>query len=183
MAIAVCAAIAAAALFGGAGAANAGSGGVSPPVGSGPTVPGSKAKLRKDGSAVPPKSAPLAVKRAILAANKIKDKPYRHDGGHGSWYGRGYDCSGSVNFVLGKPGARLIKRPDKVSGDYATYGRKGRGKWITVYGNGGHVFAIIAGLRWDTSNPDRSSGPSWSRNKKYGFNNVARSAARHPLGL
>ncbi len=163
----------------------AGSGGVNTGGGSG-TVPGSKAKLKRNGQAVPPANAPARVKRAIRAANKIEDKPYRRgDGGHGSWGGKGYDCSGAVNYVLGKPGARVLKSPTMVSGDYARWGKRGKGKWITVYGDGEHVFAIIAGLRWDTSNPgaDHGKGPSWSRDIGYGYSNVPRSAARHPRGL
>jgi len=162
-----------------AGEAVAGGGGIS----TGGFVAGDKAKLRSNGQAVAPASAPWRVKRAIAAANEIEDKPYAHDGGHGSWSGSGYDCSGAVNYVLGRPGARLIDSPTLVSGDYAGWGRRGKGNWITVYGNGGHVFAVIAGLRWDTSNPDRSSGPSWSRDISYGFNNVSRTAARHPRRL
>ena len=31
------------------------------------------------------------------------------------------------------------------------WGLKGKGTWITVYTNPGHAFAVIAGLRLDTS--------------------------------
>ena len=31
------------------------------------------------------------------------------------------------------------------------WGERGRGSWITVYTNPGHAYAVIAGLRLDTS--------------------------------
>ena len=44
------------------------------------------------------------------------------------------------------------------------WGGGGAGSWVRIYANKEHVFAIIAGLRWDTSyseDGDRS-GPGWS---------------------
>lgn len=159
----------------------AASGGVS--TGAQQTVPGDKAKLKRNGKAVPPANAPARVKRAIRAANRIDNKPYVWGGGHARWKSRGYDCSGAVSYVLGPRGARLIKRP-MTSGDFSRWGRKGKGRWITVYGDSDHVFVVIAGLRFDTSQPDDGeSGPGWSRNVKLGFRNVARKAARHKVGL
>jgi len=66
---------------------------------SGPTVPGSKARLRF-GRASAPAKAPLPVKRAIWAANQLRKKPYRYGGGHQSFADSGYDCSGTVSYVL-----------------------------------------------------------------------------------
>ena len=43
------------------------------------------------------------------------------------------------------------------------WAKKGKGKWITVYARGGHTFAMIAGLRWDTSGNERGSGPRWHK--------------------
>ncbi len=143
------------------------------------TVPGSKAKLRANGKAIAPAAAPRRVKRAIKAANKIDDKPYKWGGGHSSWRDRGYDCSGAVSYVLGPKGARLLDRP-MASGGFANWGRKGKGKWITWYGDSSHAFVVIAGLRFDTSQPDdRESGPGWSKDVSKGFANVSRRAARH----
>ena len=51
---------------------------------SGPTVPGPVAFLRR-GVAYAPANAPLAVKRAIWAANQLRSKPYRWGGGHASF--------------------------------------------------------------------------------------------------
>lgn len=143
------------------------------------TVSGDKAKLRANGKAIAPASAPRRVKRAIEAANKIDDKPYKWGGGHGSWRDSGYDCSGAVSYALGQKGARLLDSP-MASGGFANWGTKGKGKWITWYGNSGHVFVVIAGLRFDTSQPDdRESGPGWSKDISKGFANVSRRAARH----
>src|SRR5688572_7935198 len=59
-----------------------------------------KATLTPGGHAVPPASAPPAVKAMIRAANHIRHRPYRWGGGHRNWNSRGYDCSGSVSYVL-----------------------------------------------------------------------------------
>ena len=32
-----------------------------------------------------------------------------------------------------------------------SWGHRGKGRWISVYANSGHAYAVIAGLRWDTS--------------------------------
>src|SRR5262249_43480011 len=81
-------------------------GGISTP---GPDVPhGSKAKI-VDGDAVPPADAPPRVVRAIEAANKIDNKPYKWGGGHGKWNDKGYDCSGAVSYML--HGANMLDSP------------------------------------------------------------------------
>jgi cell wall-associated NlpC family hydrolase len=127
------------------------------------------------GVAVAPADAPLAVKLAIAAANHIRHKPYIWGGGHGSFQARGYDCSGSVSYVLHAAG--LLSFPE-VSGALAHWGVKGDGKWITVYANAGHAFVIIAGLRFDTSGQGQS-GPRWRPEPRWlrGFHR------RHPAGL
>ena len=154
-------------------------GGVTPgdttPIGSTPstpTVPGTKA-LIKAGIAYAPAAAPAAVKQVIWSGNKIRNLPYVWGGGHASWLARGYDCSGSVGFAL--HGAGLI-RQSMVSGEMASWGDSGRGSWITVYANGGHVFMTVAGLRFDTSgaHPNR-----WQTAMRSGSGY----AARHPRGL
>src|SRR5712692_3782570 len=66
---------------------------------SGPTVSGSAARLRF-GQAAAPANAPLAVKRAIWAANQLRSKPYRYGGGHRSFSDCGYDCSGTVSYAV-----------------------------------------------------------------------------------
>ena len=146
-------------------------------------APVRKARLRPNGKAVPPEGAPAAVRRAIRAANRIDRRRYCWGGGHGRWRSRCYDCSGAVSYVLGPHGAGLIRRP-MTSGELRRWGRRGKGRWITVYANRRHAFLVIAGLRFDTSQPDDGrSGPGWSKDVRKGFVNVPRKAARRPPGL
>src|SRR6266513_2872248 len=141
---------------------------------SGLVVSGKVARLHR-GRAAAPKRAPVAVKRAIWAANQLGSKPYRYGGGHKSFEDRGYDCSGTVSYALGAAG--LIRSPMS-STEFRIYGQRGRGKWITVYAREGHTFAVIAGLRLDTTPWDNSSNwaPRWQTTERLprGFE------ARHP---
>ena len=93
----------------------------------------------------------------------------------GRWLARGYDCSGSVSFAL--HGAGLLDGP-LVSGDFARWGAAGPGSWVTIYANGGHVFMIVAGLRFDTSG-QRESGSRWQAAPR----RVRGFKVRHPVGL
>jgi hypothetical protein len=151
------------------------------------TAPGSAARLLPDGTAAAPADAPEPVKRAIWAANRLQDKPYKYGGGHAKIEDTGYDCSGTVSYALIHAG--LLKSP-LPSGPFMRWGEPGRGRWITVYANGGHAYAVIAGLRLDTSvygyrttrRVARSAlerGPRWRATARpaRGF------AARHPDGL
>lgn len=144
----------------------------------GPTVPGSKARLH-GGQAAAPEDAPIAVKRAIWAANQLRSKIYRYGGGHASFVDNAYDCSGTVSYMLG--GAGLIKSPMS-SSDFRRFGERGHGKWITVYARNGHTFAVIAGLRLDTTpyvTGRERWKPAWQPTPRMpsGFD------ARHPVGL
>jgi hypothetical protein len=136
------------------------------------TAPTEKAYLGSDGMAVAPASAPAEVRAIIEAGNAIATKPYKYGGGHARWNDSGYDCSGSVSYVLHAAG--LLSRP-LVSGLLASrWGLPGTGSWITVYANRSHTYAMIAGLRFDTSAVGESvrqgSGPRW------------RTTIRSPLG-
>ena len=138
---------------------------------------GETAALGSDGLAVAPAGAPDAVKGVIAAANSIVGTPYVWGGGHGSFESSGYDCSGAVSFALN--GGGLISSPMDSTG-LTTWGEPGTGNWITVYGNSGHAFAVIAGLRWDTSGTG-GSGPKWSTDA--GYQDESAFVARHPSGL
>ena len=127
-----------------------------------------------NGRAIAPMDAPAAVRKAIAAANKIRTQPYIYGGGHGRWWDRGYDCSGAVSFAL--HGGRLLSSP-LPSGSLMRWGAAGAGRWITVYANAGHAYAVIAGLRWDTSGTG-GSGPSWQTEQRSSAGYVA----RHPTG-
>ena len=121
---------------------------------------GKTARLRF-GRAAAPKNAPLQLKRAVWAANQLRSKPYRYGGGHKSFDDHGYDCSGTISYVLAAAG--LIASPMS-STEFRSYGERGMGKWITVYAREGHTFAVIAGLRLDTTPYDHYSGkwaPRW----------------------
>jgi hypothetical protein len=127
-----------------------------------PTVPGLTAKVIR-GVAYAPASAPIQVQRAIWAGNVIRLKPYVYGGGHGTWNDTGYDCSGSVSYVLHAAGLMRIAHD---SSDFMTWGKSGEGQWITVYTNPGHAFVEIAGIRLDTSaegdaHVASGSGPRW----------------------
>ena len=150
-----------------------------PPIlssGSRPIISGNRAILR-NGVAYAPSRAPLNVQNAIWAVNTLRRKPYIWGGGHGSFYDRGYDCSGTVSFALHSAGLLPTPLP---SSDFLRYGERGRGRWITVYSRRGHTFAIIAGLRLDTTDLRYGGdvGPRWyvEGRDTSGF------AARHPTG-
>jgi hypothetical protein len=138
-------------------------------------TPTAKAKLLSTGELIPPKSAPPRVVAVIEAANKIRTKPYIWGGGHARWWDRGYDCSGSVSFAL--HGGEFIESP-MPSGPMEKWGLAGLGRWITVYANPGHAYAVIAGVRWDTSGDSSGTGPRWHEDllSNAGF------VARHPAG-
>lgn len=136
---------------------------------------GRTAKL-ENGLAYAPKKAPLAVKRAIAAGNRLQGKPYKWGGGHARLNDSGYDCSGSVSYVLREAG--LLKGQMPSSG-YFSYGKKGEGDWITVYVRPGHVFMTVAGLRLDTGWGSDRTGPRWHTRTRPGKGHVM----RHPAGL
>lgn len=137
-------------------------------------VPGKSTKL-VNGKALIPKSAPYKVKRAIAAANRIAGLPYRRGGGHRRFKDTAYDCSGSASYVLREAG---LLQGCLTSRTFSRYGVKGYGDWITVYHRDGHVFLVIAGMRFDTGYHSGESGPNWhvTRRKTRGFK------VRHPAG-
>lgn len=163
---------------GGAGLSTFGPAVVSTP--SHPVVPGSRARIIH-GVAYAPALAPLAVKRAIWAGDRIRHKPYIYGGGHASFAAAGYDCSGSVSYVLHAAG--LLQTPMD-SGEFMSWERGGLGQWITVYTNPGHAFVEIAGIRLDTSaegdpHPAGGSGPRW----RPLLQDTSGYSARHPAGF
>jgi hypothetical protein len=139
-------------------------------------TPGETAVLGSDGHAIAPASAPQEVKDAIAAANRIVGKPYKYGGGHGRWNDTGYDCSGAMSYAL--HGAGLLNR-QLTSGDFMSWGRAGKGSWITIYAHSGHGFLVIAGLRFDTGWNNAGKGPRWSEEMRPtdGY------TVRHPRGL
>jgi peptidoglycan hydrolase-like protein with peptidoglycan-binding domain len=130
-----------------------------------------RAHLRGGGGA----GMPIAVRRVIAAANRIAHKPYKYGGGHGQWNDSGYDCSGSVSYAL--HGAGLLGR-SLSSGGFQSWGAAGRGRWITIYANPGHVYMVVNGRRFDTTGRDES-GSRWQWRKR----SSAGYTVRHPPGL
>jgi hypothetical protein len=96
--------------------------------------------------------------------------------------------------VLYRSGVRPISeilRQNPLAQDYVHWGAPGPGRWITIYATATptpHVFAVIAGLRLDTSyngtdeGPNRfQGGPRW---RILGhIPTWAHWAVRHPVGL
>jgi cell wall-associated NlpC family hydrolase len=142
-----------------------------------PTTPLPVAQLSPDGrTAIAPETAPDEAKSVIDAANELTRKPYRYGGGHtSSFLDSAYDCSGSVSYAL--HGAGLLVKPLDSSA-FMRWGLRGRGAWITVYTNPRHAFAVIAGLRFDTSGPGQR-GPRW----RIGVRVYRGFVARHPTDL
>ncbi len=127
------------------------------------------------GMVQPPAGAPQAVREMIAAGNAIATLPYIWGGGHGSFQAAGYDCSGSVSYVLAAAG--LLSSPE-VSGDFESYGDPGPGRWVTIYANAGHVWMEIAGWRFDTV-ALAYGGTRWAQ----GGGEFAGFVVRHPPGL
>jgi hypothetical protein len=142
-----------------------------------PTVAGTRTKLVK-GVAYAPAAAPLRVKQLIWSVNTILGKPYVYGGGHGRFNDRGYDCSGLVSYAMHAAG--LLKTPMSAPA-FFRFGTYGAGRWITLWVRSGHVFAVVGGLRLDTTPyPSRGvEGPRWRPQMR----DTAAFTPRHPAGL
>jgi hypothetical protein len=111
----------------------------------------------------------------IQAGDAIARTPYVWGGGHGRWLDRGYDCSGSVSFVLAAAG---LLDHSMVAADFMNWGEPGPGRWVTIYAKQTHVFMRVAGIRFDTV-ARAQTGSRW-------VNDMTSSAGfvvRHPPGL
>ncbi len=133
-----------------------------------------------DGVAIPAPNTPEPIVSMINAANTIAFDPYIYGGGHASFTARGYDCSGSVSYVLHAGG--LLASPLD-SEQFLKYGLPGAGNWITIYTNGPtHAYMEIAGLWFDTAAQTALNGNDrWSltRIAEPGYGTFV---ARHPAG-
>jgi peptidoglycan hydrolase-like protein with peptidoglycan-binding domain len=90
-----------------------------------PLPAGDRATVGPDGLAVAPASAPDAVKAVIAAGNAIAKHPYKYGGGHARWDDTGYDCSGSVSYVLHAAGLLESAMP---SSGFMRWGHEGVGR-------------------------------------------------------
>jgi hypothetical protein len=104
------------------------------------------------------------------------------------------DCSSTVSYLLFRVGLRQISeivRANPLAQDYTRWGAPGPGRWVTIFAAASptpHVFAVVAGLRIDTSHngtdvgPNRDQdGPRWR--VLDGIPRWAHWSVRHPPGL
>jgi len=112
------------------------------------------------------------ISRMIAAADHIANTPYVYGGGHGSFVSSGYDCSGSVSYVLHAGG--LLSSPED-STALESYGAPGPGQHVTIYANSGHAWMTIDGRRFDTGG---GGGSRWKSAPRSGAGFVV----RHPVG-
>ncbi|HVW19419.1 MAG TPA: hypothetical protein VHB30_14325, partial [Solirubrobacteraceae bacterium] len=117
----------------------------------------------------------VRVDRGIAAADRIARTPYVYGGGHGSFDATGYDCSGSVSYVLHAMGA-LATPAD--SSDLMGYGEPGPGRHVTIYSNPAHAYVVIDGRRFDTAGLSQA-GTRWQDEPRSSAGYVV----RHPPGL
>jgi cell wall-associated NlpC family hydrolase len=136
-------------------------------------VAGSHPVLRRTRRGASARSSVLA--RAVRAANRIARLPYRYGGGHASFRDTGYDCSGSVSYVLHAIG--MLSAPLD-SGALMSYGAPGRGRRITVYASPSHAYMVIGGRRFDTTGR-AEDGTRWDSRRRSATGYVV----RHPPGL
>jgi len=135
----------------------------------------SEAEVLKNGIALPPLDAPEEVRNIVRSGNQIARTPYLWGGGHGKWLDKGYDCSGSVSYALASGG--FLNGP-MASGPFMRWAKPGKGKWITIYANPGHMFMVVAGVRFDTSGT-KKDGSRWQA----GMRPTSGYAVRHPPGF
>jgi hypothetical protein len=76
--------------------------------------------------------------------------------------------------------AGLLKTPMSAPG-FFRFGTYGPGRWVTLWVRSGHVFAVVGGLRLDTTPyPSRGvEGPRWRPQMR----DTAAFTPRHPAGL
>ncbi len=123
----------------------------------------------------PDARAGAIVRRLFLAGDRIARLPYKWGGGHAAFADTGYDCSGSVSYVLHAAG--LLGAP-QASGDLTGYGLPGPGRRVTVYANAQHALISIDGRRFDTITL-QETGSRWA--PRVGA--LSGYVLRHPRGL
>jgi peptidoglycan hydrolase-like protein with peptidoglycan-binding domain len=116
-----------------------------------------------------------ALSEMIAAGDQIATLPYIWGGGHGSFVSPGYDCSGSVSYVLHAAG--LLSVPED-SGTLESYGAPGPGQYVTIYANATHAWMTIDGRRFDTV-ALAETGSRWSNTP----GDPSAYVVRHPIGF
>ncbi len=141
--------------------------------------------------------------RIVSAMNTLADAriPYCYGGGHGvtpavpgagsyCWLGSpakrytnsgavGLDCSSSLSWVLQQAGWDI---ETMTSGSFAGLGEPGEGEKMTIWANGGHVYAEVKidgkSYFWGTAASNPEHGPGWHPSRS-----SAAFTARHLPGL
>jgi hypothetical protein len=141
-----------------------------------------------------PAAAPAAVQALLIAGNELQGLPYG-PGGHPDPRGAlEEDCSSTINYILYRAGIRPIAEvlsQNPLAQDYVRWGAPGPGRWVTIYATDvptPHVFAVIAGLRIDTSHNGTDVGPNQAQDGPRwrilaGIPTWAHWSVRHPPGL
>jgi cell wall-associated NlpC family hydrolase len=137
--------------------------------------PRARAVLKRGHVRTPAGGLPLTVRQIVAAGNRIAGKPYKYGGGHARWNDTGYDCSGSVSYALHRAG---LLSSALTSGGFMSWGAPGKGRWVTIYANPGHVYMVVDGRRFDTTGRDESGSRWQSRSRS-----SAGYTVRHPPGL
>ena len=119
--------------------------------------------------------AQAQIAAMLAAGDRIATLPYIWGGGHASFSSAGYDCSGSVSYVLHAAG--LLSSPEDSTG-LESYGAAGPGADVTIYANAAHTFIVIDGRRFDTIALSQT-GTRWSPT----IGSTAGYVVRHPVGL
>ena len=130
---------------------------------------------------------PLAKVRELLAFCRKFDHGYVYGGEHDASFlddnpHLGYDCSSSTSYALWKVGLLGVNQA-QVSSWFESWGKNGRGKYLTIHCNSDHVwmeFSLPEGyFRFDTSPQGQGAqGPRVRtlQRSNYGF------VHRHPYG-
>jgi Transglycosylase SLT domain len=141
-----------------------------------------------------PLGAPPVVQAMLIAGNELQGLPYGPAGHPDPRGAPEEDCSSTINYVLYRAGIRPISEivsQDPIAQDYVRWGSPGPGRWVTIYATDEptpHVFAVIAGLRIDTSHDGTDEGPNQAQNGPRwrilaGIPTWAHWSVRHPPGL
>jgi hypothetical protein len=136
-----------------------------------------------------PQDVAEPVGRFVAKAVEISghDYAYSWGGGHNAGFApsgphHGYDCSGLISACAHAAG--WLSSP-LTSGLFESWGRPGRGKYITVYASGNHVFAFLHGLgkykRVDTS--PQGAGERHGPHIRTKYRSTAGFVARHFPGF
>lgn len=87
-----------------------------------------------------------------------------------------FDCSGATSYVLRNSGLLRSDMPSKAFRKYGSSGEED--DWISVWAKKGHVFMVIAGLRFDTGWHGEAEGPRWTTKSRPAKGYVIRKPSR-----